>query len=106
MRHFFKDLCGQTESGVTIASHFLKHDGGGNDGSNGVAAGAAMADRIAVDLVDHISLLGEGIKESVGVDRASLAGMADPRIVCAVGIWAPDRLRQGLDVKNNTISQT
>lgn len=60
----------------------LEHDGGGDDGAlfveaGGAAAEGAVADAVAVDLVDDVCGVGCGVDEAGGVDGAPAGDRAD-----------------------------
>ena len=68
-----EDLFGARDEVVAVCGgDFLDHDGGGEDGGDGVAAGAAVADAVAVDFVDEV-LAAVGVLEAGWVDDAALA---------------------------------
>lgn len=53
-----------------VSFHLLEHDGRGDDGCVSVVAGAAGADAVAVDFVDHVACA-VVVAEVSGVDCAT-----------------------------------
>lgn len=68
-----EQLFGAGDERVAVGGgDLLDHDGGGLDGRDGVAAGAAVAEGVAVDFVEEV-LLAVGVLEAGGVDDAAVA---------------------------------
>ena len=67
-----QELTGLEERrGEILRRDLLQHDGCRCNGRDGVAAGAAVANAVAVDFVDHVVGASGGVVETVGVDGAT-----------------------------------
>lgn len=56
---------------AVVRRDFLQHQRRRHDGSDAVAAGAAVAERVAVGLVHDVAFVGRGVVEAIRVDRAA-----------------------------------
>lgn len=80
-----EDLGGFAEEGVAVPADLLEHDWGRDDGADGVAASAAVADGVAVDFVDDVAFVAVAlVGETRDVDGASCGCGADPGLAAIV----------------------
>lgn len=75
--------------------HLLEEDGRGYYGLDGVAALAAVADRVAVDLVNDVTLACSLVVEASWVDGSALFDRADPSIARRINVRTLDVFASG-----------